>query len=95
MANLLHLLPDPGQALDEVRRVLTLTGLLAAPTFCHGETAVAQLISRGLGLTGFPVVSRFARGAVRQLVGRHGFTVEEEVLFPGLLPIRLIVARAS
>lgn len=94
MANLLHLLPNPGQALNEARRVLGSGGLLAAPTFCHAETAVAQLVSRGLGLTGFPVVSRFAGGALQQLAGHHGFTVEDEVLFSGLLPIRLIVARA-
>ena len=95
MANLLHLLPDPGRALDEARRVLGSGGLLAAPTFCHGETVVAQLVSRGLGLTGFPVVTRFAGGALRELVSRHGFAVEKEVLFPGLLPIRLVVGRGS
>ncbi len=77
------------------RRVLGSGGLLAAPTFCHGETAVAQIVSRLLGLTGFPVVSRFAGGGLRELVGHHRFTVKQEVPFTGLLPIRLIVARAS
>ncbi len=94
IANLLHLLSDPGQALDEARRVLGSGGLLAAPTFCHGETPVSQIVSRLLGLTGFRVVTRFAGGALRQLLSHHGFTVQEEALFPGLLPIRLIVARA-
>lgn len=93
IANLLHLLPDPGRALDEARRVLGSGGLLAVPTFCHGETAVAQVVSRLLGLTGFPVVTRFVGDALHQLIGRHGFEVEEEILFPGLLPIRLVVAR--
>lgn len=93
-ANLLHLLPDPGSALDEARRVLFPGGVLAAPTFCHGETAVARLVSRGLGLTGFPVATRFGGDALRRLVSRHGFAVEEEELFPGLLPIRLVLARA-
>jgi hypothetical protein len=39
------------------------------------------------------VVTRFAGAAFRQLFGRQGFEVEEELLFPGLLPIRLVVAR--
>ena len=93
IANLLHLLPDPGRALEEARRVLGSGGLLAVPTFCHGETAVAQVVSRLLGLTGFPVVTRFAGAALQELVGRHGFEIENELLFPGRLPIRLVVAR--
>lgn len=93
IGNLLHLLPDPGRALDEARRVLGSGGVLAAPTFCHGETVVAQVVSRLLGLTGFPVVTRFAGDALHQLVDSHGFEVEEEIVFPGLLPIRLVVAR--
>lgn len=92
LANVLHLLPDPGRALDEARRVLVQGGLLAVPTFCHGETAAAQLVSRALSLTGFPVVTRFAGSGLRQLVSHHGLTVKQEILFPGLLPIRLIIA---
>lgn len=95
VANLLHLLPDPGRALDEARRVLDSGRILAAPTFCHGETAMARLVSRLLGVTGFPVVTRFAGGALRELVGHHGFTVEDDVLFPGLLPIRLVLASVT
>lgn len=72
--------------------MLATDGLLAAPTFCHGETAMARVVSRLLGLTGFQVVTRFGGDALRDLVGRHGFTVQQEVLFPGLLPIRLVLA---
>ncbi len=54
----------------------------------RGRSVVLSVV-----LAGFPVVTRFAGDALHQLVGRHGFEVEEEILFPGLLPIRLVVAR--
>lgn len=92
MANLLHLLPDPGLALEEARRVLKPGGRLLAPTFCHGETLVAQIVSRILGLSGFPVEKRFGGPDLRHLVAAHGFAVEREEVVPGLLPIRYLRA---
>ena len=93
MANLLHLLPEPGLALAEARRVLRVGGRLVAPTFCHGANWRARLVSRILGLSGFPVVTRFRRGEVAALVGAHGFRVERSEMVRGLLPVEYVCAR--
>jgi ubiquinone/menaquinone biosynthesis C-methylase UbiE len=95
IANLLHLLPEPGRALTEVQRVLGPRGLLAAPTFCHGETLMSSVVSRVLSLTGFEVVTRFAGDELRRLVSAHGFTVQSERLYPGVLPIRTVLATVA
>ena len=95
MANLLHLLPEPRRALIEVRRVLRPGGRLAAPTYCHGRGLVAKTASRILGLAGFPIVTRFAGEDLDVAVTRAGFEVEDVQWFPGLLPIRGLIARCS
>ena len=93
MANVLHLLPDPARALAEASRVLLPDGRLVAPTFCHGDTLVAQITSRLLALTGFPVVSRFSGDSLRALIEEHDFICDEQANYPGVLPIRFVAAR--
>jgi ubiquinone/menaquinone biosynthesis C-methylase UbiE len=94
-ANLLHLLPEPGKALDEIRRVLRQGGLLCAPTFAHGETMIAHGVSRLLGLAGFPVVSRFRGDGLQRLIEERRFEISREALVGGVLPVRYVVARSQ
>jgi len=93
IGNLLHLLPEPAVALAEARRVLKPGGLLLAPTFCHGQGALAQIVSRLLGLTGFPIVTRFRGQELDGLIEGAGFQLLDAHWYQGLLPIRYIAAR--
>jgi len=94
IANLLHLLDDPVRALSEAHRVLKPGGKLVVPTFAHGEGWVANVVSRILGLSGFPVVTRFRDQQLDTLVSESGFEVVDARWFSGLLPIRFVAARA-
>lgn len=93
IANLLHLLDDPVRALSEAHRVLRPGGKLIVPTFSHGHGVVANVVSRVLGLSGFPVVTRFRDQQLDTLVSESDFDVVDARWFSGLLPIRFVAAR--
>lgn len=92
-ANLLHLLPDPAAMLAESRRVLAPGGLLAVPTFAHGDTLIAHGVSRLLALSGFPIVTRFSGNALPRLIESQGFRIVLRDRIPGILPIHGVMAR--
>lgn len=91
-ANVLHLLPDLEAALASVRRVLRPGGVLVAPTYLHGETWLARLLSRLFTLTGFPGKRRFTADVLRDAIAAAGFQIVRVEIIPGPFPIGFVEA---
>jgi phosphatidylethanolamine/phosphatidyl-N-methylethanolamine N-methyltransferase len=93
-ANVLHLVPDLEQALASLRRVLRPNGHLIAPTYLHAENLGASLLSRLLGLTGFPGARRLSSSTLREAVEAAGFRVATFETIRGPFPVGFVDAIA-
>ncbi|MCB9662794.1 MAG: class I SAM-dependent methyltransferase [Alphaproteobacteria bacterium] len=92
-ANVMHLLPDVDGAMATIRRALRPGGRLVIPTYCHDETVISRLVSRIIGLLGFPGRRRLTLDRLEALLAAHGFRVRKRALLPGLLPIGFVSGR--
>lgn len=75
IANALHIMPAPEQALSEIRRVLKPGGTLYAPTFVHGKGAGFRLRARIMALGGFKVFSKWSLEEFTAYIAANGFEV--------------------
>jgi SAM-dependent methyltransferase len=92
-ANVLHLLPDLPGALAALQRVLVPGGQLVAPTYVHAETLRSHVVSRLIGLTGFPGQRRLSSQTLVAALEQAGFVVERRETIPGAIPIAWVAAR--
>jgi len=93
-ANVLHLLPDLDGALDAMLRALEPGGRLVVPTYCHDQTALAQVTSRVLGLVGFPGQRRLTLDRLAATLTARGLKIRRSGLLGGLLPIGFVSVEA-
>lgn len=94
-ANVLHLLPDLDGAIDAMVAALRPGGRLILPTYCHDQTAVAQLTSRVMGLVGFPGERRLTLDRLASRLTDRGLTVRRKELLSGLLPMGFVSVESS
>ena len=92
---MLHLLPDLDGALDGMTRALKPGGRLIVPTYCHDQTALAQVTSRVLGLVGFPGQRRLTLDRLTATLTGRGLLIRRSVLLGGLLPIGFVSVEAT
>lgn len=95
MGNVLHLLPDPAQALGAARAALRPGGALLAPTFCHGATPLSRTLSGLVRRLGFPVRHRLRPEVLRALAEEAGLRVVSLEVVRGVFPLGLLEAERS
>lgn len=94
MANALHIMPEPDEALSEIRRVVRKGGLLIAPNFVSRESASGRSAwIRVLGLLGVRPTHHWTAEAYRQFLEERGWTVEESRVYSARVAICYTVCR--
>lgn len=91
-ANVLHLLPDPEQAVRELWRVTRPGGRLILPTYLQGETnAGFRAVIRLYSLVGFRFESAFTMESYRAFLEGMGLGVVHIERVPGRVPEAIAV----
>lgn len=92
-SNLLHIIPNPQQALQEMARVLRPGGLLIAPTFLlNSGSLFSKGIGRFLAWTGCAVHSRWTMKSYCEFLQQHNWQVSEAKVIKGKMNIGFVVA---
>ncbi|MGE4587625.1 MAG: class I SAM-dependent methyltransferase, partial [Mangrovibacterium sp.] len=92
-SNVLHLLFDPGQAMQEIKRVLKENGTIIIPTYCHGENLTSHFFSRCMNIMGFRARTRWSVASLKKFVEKSGFEIIKCKLLKGVIPMVYLVAR--
>ncbi len=92
-SNVLHLLFDPGKALQEIRRVTKPEGIVILPTYCHGENLKSHLFSRMMSLMGFRARSRWSVDSFQKFIEGNGLKIEKHETLKGPIPMVYLVAK--
>ena len=88
VSNALHIVPHPEQALREIRRVLKDDGVLAAPTFTHGENRLWENARAwGMQRAGFPLYSRWTSESYLDFLRRNGWAVQKSAVLKAAFPL--------
>ncbi len=90
-SNVMHLLPRPTLALQEMKRVLKDDGKIILPTYLHGASLKSHILSRLAGLSGFKVRSRWSHTSFKKFLVSNGLQVVKEKMLPGKIPLAYVV----
>ena len=88
VSNALHIVPEPEKALSEIRRVLKDDGVLAAPTFTHGDNSfLGKVKAFFMKLAGFPLHSKWASSEYLAFLRENGWTVQKSAVLKASFPL--------
>lgn len=88
VANALHIVPEPQNALSEIRRVLRNDGVLVAPTFTHADNSFfGRAKAFAMKLAGFPLHSRWTSEEYLAFLRENGWTVQKSTVLKASFPL--------
>ena len=91
--NVLHLLPDPQAAVDELMRVVKPGGFIVVPNyFVDGKPADERFVKTAVA-AGFPLNNEWSREQFLAFLGQAGLELVEERTFAGARPLCVAVTQ--
>ena len=93
IANALHIMPEPDEAMREIYRVLKPNGILLAPTFLWKEGKQSKFKKWLMSILGFKMYQEWNKKQFKDFIEKHGFSVVEmNLIHGGLAPIGVMIA---
>ena len=93
IANALHIMPEPDEAMREIYRVLKPNGILSAPTFLWKEGTQSKFKKWIMSVVGFKMYQEWNKKQFKDFIEKHGFSVVEmNLIHGGLAPIGVMIA---
>lgn len=94
IANALHIMPKPDEAMKEIYRVLKPNGTLFAPTFLWKEGKQRKMIKSLMSILGFKMYQEWDKKEFEDFIKEYGFSVVEmKLAHGGLAPIGVMIAQ--
>ena len=88
VSNALHIVPQPENALQEIKRVLKDDGVLIAPTFTHaGNSFPGKVKAFFMKLAGFPLHSKWTNEEYLSFLHQNGWAVRNSVVLKASFPL--------
>ena len=88
VSNALHIVPQPENALAEIKRVLKDDGVLIAPTFTHaGNSFSGRIKAFFMKLAGFPLHSKWTSEEYLSFLRQNGWTVRKSAVLKASFPL--------
>ena len=88
VSNALHIVPQPENALQEIKRVLKDGGVLIAPTFTHaGNSFSGRAKAFFMKLAGFPLHSKWTSEEYLRFLQQNGWTVRKSAVLKASFPL--------
>jgi Methylase involved in ubiquinone/menaquinone biosynthesis len=94
ISNALHIMPDPGLALENIRRVLKDGGVLIASTFTHaGNDKCGKLKAHFMELFGFKAYHKWTEEQYCEFIKSNGFSIAQEIVLKASFPLTYVEAQ--
>ncbi|WP_462133600.1 class I SAM-dependent methyltransferase [Peptostreptococcus stomatis] len=93
IANALHIMPEPDEAMREIYRVLKPNGILFAPTFLWKEGNQSKFKKGIMSVVGFKMYQEWNKKQFKDFIEEYGFSVVKmNLIHGGFAPVGVMIA---